>query len=125
MVDMLSTINTYLAYDQYAIQCFDIKTLRKIRRIDEKVVLGMLAKKYKSSHNQTLKLLYPCFYNISFTKSLLEKPLNDQSNNVLNQLYHSGCYVGTWTVDNPAYFENLNSNKWFITTDVLHQPSGK
>jgi glycerophosphoryl diester phosphodiesterase len=121
LIDMLRTINTELAYDQYAIQCFDIKTLRKIRRIDEKVVLGMLAKKYKSSHKQTLNVLYPCFYNIAFTKSLMDKPLDDQSNNELNQLFNSGFYIGTWTVDNPACFENLISHKWFITTDMLHK----
>jgi len=75
LVDILKIINTYLEYDQYAIQCFDIKTLRKIRRIDEEVVLGMLSKKYKSSHNQAVKVLYPCFYNILFSKKCTEPTL--------------------------------------------------
>lgn len=119
LVNLLTIINSYLPYDSYSIHCFDVKTLRKIRRIDEEVIVGMLTKKYKSSQKLTIRTLYPCFYNLSFSRSLISKPLTEKSSGILNQLYQSGCFMGTWTVDNPKYFENMLSNQWFILIDTV------
>ena len=117
--NMLDVTNNILSYNQYAFHSFYSSVLLSIRKNDKKAILGLITGIYTASHIPILNQLYPSFYNLGYTKNLLEKPIIDTLNIEIYHMAQNGTFISVWTVDDPKYFSNLTNSNLFITTNTL------
>lgn len=116
---MLDIINKILPFEKYAVHTYNSITLESIRKINKEVILGLITNTYNQSHLKYLSNLYPIFYNMAYSQSLLDQPYNKISSNNIFSIFSTGTFVSIWTINDPKYFENLLMNNMFILTDIL------
>jgi glycerophosphoryl diester phosphodiesterase len=118
-LNLLQIVNNALFYHDYTIHSFSTNVLHALRKIDNKVILGLISRVIIPSNFNDLKVLYPCFYNLNSSQLNLEQPIDNLYNNEIFKLYSNGIYISIWTVTNQKYIQHLSQNNMFVITNIL------
>jgi len=115
LVEMLTE---QLSYEHFALQSFNAKLLKRIRRTDEKATLGLISDRFEPTQIETLNDLYPCFYNLKFNpEEFSNLTFMEQT---ITPILQSGCYLSLWKVNDPGQAALLMQKKLFVITDGSH-----
>jgi glycerophosphoryl diester phosphodiesterase len=107
-ISLMKSINEILPHDRYEIHCFSYPILQKVKKIDPKVIVGLLANSYDSNHSDYLNNLYPCSYN-TYSNNIIENSNEDT-------LLKKGIFLCFWApVSYKDYWTIINKDILIIT----------